>query len=430
MSSNERFDVIIVGGGPSGLSAAYFLAKKGFEVVVLEKGEDIGTKNMFGGRIYSHVFDKYYPGWRNEAPIERWVRKEKFTLLCKDDSISIVYNPVIDGDSHDSFTAFLSKFLKWMASRAESEGALVIPGVKVDEIIISDGYASGVSAGGDRLEADYIIVAEGVNTIMLEKMGLKRKPSPNDLAVGVKEVIKLGNDMINKRFGLEDGEGIAEFLIGYPLNLFMGGGFLYTMGEYVSIGAVVKISHLYNVEELVCNVSELLRNHRYIHKLVGGGTVVEYSAHMVGESGVSLYLEKPYGNGFLVVGDAAGTLVNTGFTIRGVDYAVESSRLASEAIEYSHSNGDKSESSLKRYKELLDSSIVGRNIRRFRNVSKVLSYDKLHREYVDIACDVFKNIYSTGEENPSLREAIDESRRGRLSLVRLFIDMIRIWRSL
>lgn len=430
MSIGEKFDVVIVGGGPAGLSAAYFLADKGFEVVVLERGEEIGTKNMFGGRIYSHVFDKYYPGWRSEAPVERWVRREKFTLLCKEDALSIVYNPLVGGGGHDSFTAFLYKFLKWMASRAESVGALVIPGVKVDKIVFTEGYASGVVAGEDRLDADYVIIAEGVNTVLLEGMGIKGKPSPDELAVGVKEVIKLGAEKIDERFGLSDGVGVAEFLLGYPINRYLGGGFLYTMGEYVSLGAVMKIGNVYNISETVSDLAELLRNHRYIRELVGDGTMVEYSAHMVGEGGPGLYLDKPFGNGFIVVGDAAGTLVNTGFTVRGVDYAVESSRLACEAIEYSHSNGDRSENMLKRYKESLDASFIGRSIHRFRSVSNILSYGRLHREYVDFICDVFKGIYSVGEESPRLREAIDEARRDRLSIIRIFIDMISMWRSL
>lgn len=430
MSGSERFDIIVVGGGPSGLSAAYFLAKKGFEVVVLERGEDIGTKNMFGGRIYSHVFDKYYPGWRREAPIERWVRKEKFTILCRDDSLSIVYNPVISGGQYDSFTAFLSRFLKWMASRAESEGALIVPGVRVDNIIFKDGYVCGVEAGGDRLEADYIVVAEGINTLLLESLGMRSKPNPDSLAIGVKEVIKLGRERINERFGLSGDEGIAEFLIGYPLNQYLGGGFLYTMGEYVSIGAVVKISHIYGVDATIPDIAELLRRHRYINSLVKEGTVVEYSAHMVGEDGGSLYLEKPYGNGLLVVGDAAGTLVNTGFTIRGVDYAIESSRLASEVIEDSHSRGNRSEDTLRTYKEMLDNSFIGRSINRFRNIAKILSYNKLHREYVEFLCSVFRDIYTTDEETPRLRDAIDENRRGKISLYRLIIDVIRLWRSL
>jgi len=430
MSGEEKFDVIVVGGGPAGIAAGYFLAKKGFEVAVLEKGEDIGTKNMFGGRIYSHVFDKYFPGWRDEAPIERWVREEKFTILCKEDAVSISLHRVDEVGPYDSFTTFLSKFLKWLAQYAESVGALILPGVKVDKIIFQDGFSIGVEAEGDRLESDYVIVAEGINTLLLESMGVKRKPMPSDVAVGVKEVIKLGRDVINDRFGLNEDEGIAEFLIGYPLNEFMGGGFLYTMDEYVTIGAVVKIEHIYGANSRIMDIAEYLRMHKYISKLVRDGTMVEYSAHMVGESPGSLYLDKPYGNGYLVVGDAAGTLVNTGFTIRGVDYAIESSRLASEVIEESHSLGDRSESILSKYKSLLDRSVVGRSVRKFKNVPKMLSHRRLHKEYVDFICDVVGDIYTTAEESPNLNEAIKRGKKDRVSYIDLIIDLIRVWRNL
>ncbi len=429
MSAEEKFDVIVVGGGPAGLSAGYFLAKKGFEVVVLERGEDIGTKNMFGGRIYSHVFDKYYPGWRDEAPVERWVRRERFTILCKEGSISLQYIPGQDVGEYDSFTAFLSKFLKWMAVVAESEGALVLPGVKVDKILLEDGYASGVLAGGDRLTADYIVVAEGINTLLVEELGLKGRPRPESLGVGVKEVFKLGRDAISRRFGIGDGEGVAEFLIGYPINKYGAGGFVYTMDEYVSIGAVMKIGNVYKSENNVMDLAEDLRSHPYIKSLVEGGTIVEYSAHMVGEGWGSI-LERPYGDGLLVVGDAAGTLVNTGFTVRGVDYAVESSRLAADVIEESHGAGDRSSAFLSRYKNYLDSSVIGRSLRRFRKVPEVLSLDRLHTTYIDLICDVLSGVYTVGEETPSLKESIDRGRRGRVSIFRMILDLFTLWRSL
>ncbi len=430
MSGGEKFDVIVVGGGPSGISTGYFLAKKGFDVVVLERGEDIGTKNMFGGRIYSHVFDNYFPGWRSEAPIERWVEREKFTVLCKEDSISITFNKESSSE-HSSFTAFLSKFLKWMANYAESSGALILPGVKVDRILFDEnGGVIGVEAGGDRLESDYVVIGEGVNTVLLEAMGLKSRPSPDDVAVGVKEVIKLSRNVINQRFGLEDGEGIAEFLIGSPVNKFYGGGFLYTMDEYVTIGAVVKLRHIYDAELNIMDLAELLRTHKYIYGLLREGTLVEYSAHLVGENVSKLYSGKPYGDGYLIVGDAAGTLINTGFTIRGVDYAVESGRLASIAIEKSHSDGDRSEKHLSYYKRLLDASIIGRSVKKFSRVSSLLSNPRIHHQYVDLTCELFSQIYSVGEESPSLREAFNMAKRGRVGLLRMLLDLINVWRSL
>ena len=47
----EKFEVIIVGAGLAGLSAAYTLAKEGIEAMVIERGDYPGAKNMTGGRF-------------------------------------------------------------------------------------------------------------------------------------------------------------------------------------------------------------------------------------------------------------------------------------------------------------------------------------------------------------------------------------------
>ncbi|HOU77777.1 MAG TPA: FAD-dependent oxidoreductase, partial [Syntrophales bacterium] len=46
----EKFDVIVVGAGLAGLAAAYTLADKGVEVLLLERGDYPGAKNVTGGR--------------------------------------------------------------------------------------------------------------------------------------------------------------------------------------------------------------------------------------------------------------------------------------------------------------------------------------------------------------------------------------------
>jgi len=332
---SEKFDVVIIGGGPAGLSAGYFLSKYGFEVLVLERGVELGSKNVFGGRIYSYPFDKYFDGWRDEAPIERWVGSERLISLCEEGISQIEYR-LSSQSRHGSFTAFLSSFTSWLGGLVESNGGLVATGVKVDDLIIESGYVSGVKAGGDEIRADYIVFAEGVNSILLEKYGFKRKPDPEGYAVGIKEVFKVGENKIDSYFGLSNGEGVAAYIMGGPLRGIRGGGFLYTMKDYVSIGIVVHLHEPLNRDVYPREIIEDLRLHNYFMGLLEDATLVEYSARSVSEAGFSGVLNRPYGNGYIVVGDSAGFVLNTGFTVRGVDYAVLSGKYAADAIKDAH----------------------------------------------------------------------------------------------
>ena len=52
--SETDFDIIVVGSGCAGAVAAYTAASAGKSVLVVERGNFAGAKNMTGGRIYSH----------------------------------------------------------------------------------------------------------------------------------------------------------------------------------------------------------------------------------------------------------------------------------------------------------------------------------------------------------------------------------------
>jgi len=67
--SADKVTAIVVGAGPAGSIAAYVLAKAGVDVVLVERGSSPGEKNVFGGRMYSHVLNRILPGFWEEAPV-------------------------------------------------------------------------------------------------------------------------------------------------------------------------------------------------------------------------------------------------------------------------------------------------------------------------------------------------------------------------
>ncbi|MEQ4794876.1 FAD-dependent oxidoreductase, partial [Klebsiella variicola subsp. variicola] len=83
--SDDIFDAIIVGGGLAGGTAAYVLAQAGCDVLVVERGNFAGSKNMTGGRLYAHSLEKIIPNFAQEAPVERLVTREKISMLRETD---------------------------------------------------------------------------------------------------------------------------------------------------------------------------------------------------------------------------------------------------------------------------------------------------------------------------------------------------------
>ena len=425
---SEKFDVAIVGAGPSGLTAAYFLAKAGLEVVVLERGNELGAKSVYGGRIYSHVLQRLFPGFEKEAPVERWVRKERLVFMTENDAVALEYFKN-DELVKSSFTAYLTKFIQWLGKKAEEAGALIATGVRVDSLIMENGFVKGVIAGDEKLSADYTIIAEGANTILLEKMGLKKRTEPHDVALGVKEVIRLDEEKINERFGVAPDEGVASLFVGYASNGAIGGGFLYTMKKEVTLGVVVRLDQSARYKIKMHEIAESFRMHSAIRPLIRDGYMTEYSAHLIVEKG-PLKENELYGNGYIVVGDAAGFELNTGIIVRGVDFAMESGKLAADTIIRAHENGDASKNALSHYVNLLRNSFVLKELYAFRKAPRYLSTERIYKVYPTVLCNFFREIFTVDGTPRRLYPSLRKAMKNKVSLFTLIKDGLGAVRSL
>ena len=138
--SEDKFDAIIVGGGLAGSITAYILAKAGREVVVIERGSFSGSKNMTGGRLYSHSLEKIIPNFAENAPIERKVTKERISMLTDESAVTMDYSSgKLGKQGKDSYVVLRGKFDRWLAEEAENEGAMFIYDIRVDDLIVRDG---------------------------------------------------------------------------------------------------------------------------------------------------------------------------------------------------------------------------------------------------------------------------------------------------
>ena len=416
---SDRFDIIIAGAGLAGLSAAWTLAGAGLEVLVLERGDYPGSKNVTGGRLYVHPVRELLPGLLEGAPFERRITREGVTVMAEERSVTIDYTGnELRTEPAQSYSVLRSKFDRSLAKRAETAGAMILTKAKVDDVIRENGKICGVAAGGDELRSDAVIVCDGVLSLIAEKAGLRKTVQAREFAVGVKEVLALEPGVINDRFNLENDEGAARLYLGDVTRKKFGGGFLYTNRDSVSLGVVAGIKDFCE-DEGALEIPALLEQFKKrpeVASLIRGGVAQEYSAHVIPESGYG-GLGALCGDGILVAGDAAGLALNIGFTVRGMEYALASGYFAAQAVMKAKEAGDFSAQSLARYKQYLEESFVMRDFKAFQAAPQVLSNPRLFSHYPELIGRIFQGIY---EVPAGPKERIYPSVRKHLSLGELW----------
>jgi electron transfer flavoprotein-quinone oxidoreductase len=427
----EKFDVAVVGAGPAGSSAAYALAKAGLSVLLVERGGVPGSKNMFGGRIYAYALARLFPDFPSDCPVERWIGREGMAFMTEDSALwTELETPVPTDRATASFTALRSRFDKWMAERAEGAGAMVITGIRVDDLWREEGRVRGIVAGGDRVQADVVVAADGVVSHLARRAGLRADLEPREVSVGVKETWELPPRAVEERFNLEGDIGAAFIFAGYASRFLRGGGFLYTNRTSVSIGVVVKSEDLSYARVPVHEVMEAFRVHPAVAKYLKGGKVVEYSTHMIPELAAATPVRRR-GDGILAVGDAAGFLINNGYTFRGVDLAVVSGMAAAKAAVRAREKGDFSAGGLASYEEALEESSVLGDLRTFGRAPGFLENRRLYSVYPKVLVDAARDAYAvegTGKERAS--KGLRRAMKGRVSTLRALMDLLAGARSL
>lgn len=402
--SEDKFDAIIVGAGLAGCTSAYLLAQAGLETLVIERGNFPGAKNMTGGRLYGHSLEKIFPGFAEEAPIERTIVHEKVSFMDETSSTTMDYAcPQSENPAERSYSVLRSNFDQWLAGKAEEAGASIVPGIRVDDLIVREGKVCGVVAAGEEMEADVVILADGVNSILGEKLGMVDKVTPHHCAVGVKEVIELSKEQINDRFGCADGEGAAWLFAGMPSDGHMGGGFLYTNEDTISLGVVFGLHNIEAAGKSVPQMLEDFKNHPTVKPLVAGGKQVEYSAHVVPEGGQAM-LPKMVGDGVLIAGDAAGLCLNVGYTVRGMDLAVASGEAAAKAVIAAKEKGDFSEAGLATYTAELGESFVMKDLEQYKNLPGFLDNPRMFNDYPQMVAGIMKDLFTINGPSAPLRK--------------------------
>ena len=264
----------IIGGGSAGLSALKKLSDLNKSAILIEAGDRIGTKNVSGGILYSkkdphgriyNVEDVFGPDFVSNAPIERLIKKYLLHATSKNKIFTMDLTSLHEYKTNFGFSVLLNKLNPWLAERAsesaEKQGGGIISGVHVSDIQWIGDKTIIRTNELEEFEVNSIIAADGVNSEVAEITAGRDKFKPDEVYFGVKVIIKLPENIIEERFHLNSSEGSAHLFAGDITLNHIGGGFLYTNRQTLSLGAV------YHYDSLLSNpvtpaqlIDELIKN--------------------------------------------------------------------------------------------------------------------------------------------------------------------------
>lgn len=364
---DTKFDVIVVGAGPSGVSAAITLAKANKKVLLIERGDYAGSKNMYGGIMYSHALKEIFPNFLNEAPIERITKKHNYFMMTEKEAVGVSYSDKLSKDDENiCFTALRSKFDKWCVEEAQKAGVIYAPRTLVKNAIIKNNFVVGVKTEIEEIYGSIVIIADGANSLLAKEIGLRKDIDPKDVALAVKEVYQLDKNTINERFNLlNDKDGAMIECLGYPFNEILGLSFVYTNSDSVSVGVGITLDELAKNSLRPYDYLDQFKNHPEIAPLIKDAEIIEYSAHLIPEGGYKK-IPKLYTNGAMVVGDAAMFINNVNF--EGTNLALVSGQLAAKAAIVALDCNDVSKNTLKLYENYIKESFIYKDLKSYKNI--------------------------------------------------------------
>jgi electron-transferring-flavoprotein dehydrogenase len=376
-------DVLIIGGGPSGLAVSIHLADilkqrdQTKRILLIEKGSSIGSHILSGAVIKPSVFKELLPETDiSEIPFNAKVGKDNMMWLTEKRAIPVPFHlPYMSNKGN--YVASLGQLCKYLAVKAQEKGVEIYTGFAIDEILYKDGKVTGAKTkdtgldhqghqlenfqAGTRIEAKITIFAEGtrgsLTKMLIKKFNLNEDRNEQVYSLGVKELWTVPQGNIEA--------GHIYHTMGYPLNFDeFGGGFIYGLKDNkVAVGLVVGLDYK-DPSFDVHDAFQIWKTNPFVSKILKGGKLVEYGAKTLPEGG-HYAIPRLFVDNALIVGDSAGLVAMP--ALKGIHLAIKSGILAAQTAADALSKNDTSEKNLQQYEILVNNSAIHKEMYAVRN---------------------------------------------------------------
>ena len=339
-----RTDVLVVGGGPAGAAAAYWLARAGHDVVVAEKKQFPRDKTCGDGLTPRAVHQLEQMGLAGR--LTEYHRFAGLRTIAHGRTIEMQWpdHPVFPSHGYVVRRRDLDTFV---AENAAEAGASLLGGHEVTAPIVRDGLVRGATlvrkSDGEviTVEARYVVVADGANSRFGRALGTARnKAYPQGIAIrGYYESPMHADPWIESALDVRDRNGNSMPGYGwiFPVGdgtINVGIGLLSTFRDYKSV----------NTTHLMDEWAHTLPEHWGIDPDAPLAPPTGGRLPMAGS------VDPKVGPTWIVVGDAAGSI--NPFNGEGIDYAYETGRMAAGLVAEALATG--SGRPLQRYPDLLE----------------------------------------------------------------------------
>ncbi len=367
-SLNEEIDVLVVGGGPAGSAAAYWLASQGHKVTILEKKEFPREKTCGDGLTPRAV--KQLTDMGLAEALTPYHRYSGLRTIAHGKSLELKW-PSHSVYPQHGYVVRRSELDTFVVNNAVAAGATLLTGHEAIAPVLDRGFLRGAvvkdKSGATReITARYIVVADGANSRFGRALGtFRNKKWPYGTAIRTYwESPRHDEPWIESALDVRDRNG----------NSMPGYGWIFPVGDgTINIG-VGLLSTFRDFKSV--NTTHLLD--AYAHQVADSWGINPDEPTQRATSGripMGGSVGPKSGPTFLVIGDAAGS-VNP-FNGEGIDYAYETGRIAADVLHQALDQNDPNAISL--YAKRIDDEF-GQYFKVARLFSHVIGRPVLMRE--------------------------------------------------